>query len=404
MSTFANPLMLVVLPVVLICVVGGATNIFYASGLTNGANQYNTTPTFNLVCDNVGANPSPICSYLPPTGCALAPDACSLSGGTTFNPLNPTSPFTLLLSGNYLGFVKSFFGIFSASQASVSPTPVYAWSVFGAAGSNNQQGYAYCNAATAAMSYIANPISSYLYNCNIKSIVQNSYSYWGETSLCGLVGSIGGGLLCQNTPFPEVSVQLAGDPGSVTSPTTNDTFYGMSINPGNGNLGCGLVGTTGGGLLCQGAQALPLYNGATGYLIFGATITNTNFNSTYTYQFKVFYDGQSPSSVGSKDVTQALTVLGFNIAVAVLIILSLGITISIFGGNGLGSNPQGTRLAQTVGFGLLIWAPLTSEFGISWINSTILPFGLSTLLYLILTGSVFVGFYAINLIGTATSD
>lgn len=65
-----------------------------------------------------------------------------------------------------------------------------------------------------------------------------------------------------------------------------------------------------------------------------------------------------------------------------LLLLGLGINFrvngSFFGsgaGVGVGSNRQGTKLAQTLGIALLVWSPLYSEFSF-WFGSSVLPNGL----------------------------
>jgi hypothetical protein len=66
----------------------------------------------------------------------------------------------------------------------------------------------------------------------------------------------------------------------------------------------------------------------------------------------------------------------------ILFLVGLGINLqaggSIFGSGttlGAGVNPQGTRLAQTLGMALMAYVPLYSEFS-SWFTSGFLPNGL----------------------------
>jgi hypothetical protein len=161
-----------------------------------------------------------------------------------------------------------------------------------------------------------------------------------------------------------------------------------------------------------GYPAMPLTNGQSGYVIMDATILNTNYNSTWQYQFKVFYLGQTQTGTGGlTGGINVLTIVGFTLGAVILIVLSLGLyfqagttLLGVFSATGaFGVNSQGTRLAQTVGFGLLIWIPFWSEFS-GWVNSQTLPNGLSILITLVLTGSVFLGFYLLNLVGATAGD
>jgi hypothetical protein len=86
----------------------------------------------------------------------------------------------------------------------------------------------------------------------------------------------------------------------------------------------------------------------------------------------------------------------------VLFLIGLGINVqgggSVFGNGtqfGVGTNVQGTRLAQALGIGLIVWSPMYSEFS-SWFTSGVLPYGLdgtTGVIGVALTGMFFFGLY-----------
>lgn len=100
------------------------------------------------------------------------------------------------------------------------------------------------------------------------------------------------------------------------------------------------------------------------------------------------------------------SVLGFIMGI-ILLILGTGIGFSFTAplpttttGASASPNPQGTRMAQTLGIGLIVWVPVVSEFS-GWL--AVFPNGLSIIVAFILSAMVFFGFFAVMLTGTSTT-
>ena len=382
-------------------VVGGVFNLYTNSGLVNSACPNPTTgqPTtcnsqvFSLTCAPSGTNPSPICSNLASVGCQVNNASCTLQGNTGLSVLNPNSPFTTLLSGNLLGFAKSLFGTFNPiTGLTLSGTPQYPWDTFGVNNSNYQRGFAYCNTPSNPnnVPVPATPKFVDIYQCNINSAIAGSYSYWVSNAGNGLGGlclNVAVGCASQTNIEYALNVGLPVAPGTPASPQVNNTMYALGYN-GALNPGVALS-----------------HNGQSGYLIFLSTILNNNhFNSTYQYQFKVFYVGQTSTTNGPNNI-QTLTLVAFGFAIVIggiiIIMLILGLSVGALTVSAAVNN-QGTRLAQAAGISLLVWSVLYSEFS-SWLSPAILPNGIDILLGLFLTGSIFCGIFIITLSGPSGS-
>lgn len=88
------------------------------------------------------------------------------------------------------------------------------------------------------------------------------------------------------------------------------------------------------------------------------------------------------------DVLNAFAFVGSFALSLLLLVLVLGVRITggiAIAGVTLAANSQGTRLAQSFGFGFLLWNIVSSEFGTVF---NILPFGFGSLMYLIFTASI----------------
>ena len=97
-------------------------------------------------------------------------------------------------------------------------------------------------------------------------------------------------------------------------------------------------------------------------------------------------------------------ILGFFMSLIggiLLLMLGLGINVGAATFNA-GSNPQGSKLAQVFGIGLLIWGPLYSEFS-SWITPALLPNGLNAVVSVLVIGTYFYGLYILSTSGASGS-
>jgi hypothetical protein len=130
--------------------------------------------------------------------------------------------------------------------------------------------------------------------------------------------------------------------------------------------------------------------------------TASLFSSQQCTYFKQNYQNLAGSAGGNSFNFGWFTpIITFIIGIA-LLLLGLGIGIS-GGGSILGSgttlgyttNMQGTKLAQNMGIGLIIWSPLYSQFS-TWFTSGLLPSGMdgaTGIVSLILTGALFFGIW-----------
>lgn len=109
-------------------------------------------------------------------------------------------------------------------------------------------------------------------------------------------------------------------------------------------------------------------------------------------------DGASTTGNSGFNFGLLTPIILFIIGIA-LFLIGLGLQISaggtIFGTGtslGVGANAQGTRLAQVVGLGLIVWIPLYSEFG-TWIVPANFPYGISIIVTFLITGMFFFGVF-----------
>lgn len=163
----------------------------------------------------------------------------------------------------------------------------------------------------------------------------------------------------------------------------------------------------------------PTANGMSAYIQDGITI-QTSISSYQAYQMwlagaSVIYQAgvvlpmtsysvivQTNSLTDATTINWILSIVGIGVGLLLLLIgLGLGFEAGAVTFNfALRPNSQGTRMAQTIGIGLLVWIPLYSEFGAPWVS--VLIWGLSTFLFFALTGCFFFGIF--DTISTASGE
>ena len=263
--------------------------------------------------------------------------------------LNANSQFTQLLSSNFLGFISSWFPSAQNTLYNSQPQIPFTNTTYTSEQPNGtvNQGWVYCWPLATGQSEIPNPLSPYLYNCYLQGSGYSGYDGWWGTAC---------------SPLPSYSSDCA-NMESVTDP-----FNGHMSDPtqwqANATAFVPTLGSSSTYPQCtQGSGS------ASCYLILKITPTSSNYNSTYLYQFRATLVGWTFTN--APGATNILTFLGFIAGALILLVLSLGIGFSatfLASGTSATPNPQGTKLAQVIGFALLIWLPFYSEFG-TWFGS-----------------------------------
>jgi hypothetical protein len=342
--------------IALLIIPGMIFNNLHANALTPAAGSSVTCPGY----------PDVTCQILYPSGCTANANYCTTSG-QTISLLNQNSPFTSLLTFNVLGFFSSLLppnlGTTIYTAQPQFPLPI-------GVGATNQDahGVAYCINLPADQTVIKNPLSNWIYNCSIYS---NTYP----------ASSFGWAGYCPGSDFPGncADLEMVQSPGTTVSPTVNNTAFYVSET----NIG-----------------APPIFNGANGYYIFGSTLLSTSYNATYTYKFALYLYGTTQTSSGANPLSY-LSILGWVVGIAVLILLALGISFeagALTFNFGISNNRQGTKFAQVLLVGLVVYIPLYSEFAGSgsWLDTSTVgwPFGIATLIVLVITGVFWFGVYS----------
>lgn len=348
------------------------------------------------------------CQTTPPTGTNLAPNPngnCALSGSAV-SFLNYCSPFTALVTWNFLGFVSSFFadcGFNSAQSLNSSATPnnfnVNTVTFTSCATGNVQQViYVTTDAISIGCTHASQTIEVGGAVITIQG-AQNCYDNGTGNNGCDpIYVTLGGGSLCptasswngviQNATANSVSqwvptclgayVLHTGAVSSLVVFDANCSVYGDYS---------GQVGNTGNwptSFTCNSFSNLQgLTTGPTGLYYYLPTIASSlSWSSILSFGLFV---------MGAILLIFIGLGVGFNIG---------GSLIATGGQFGVTNNPQGSKLAQAFGVGMLIWGAFTSEF-LFWTNY--LPYGMNILMPLGLTALMFFGMWQLSQTPTVTS-
>jgi hypothetical protein len=341
----------------------------------------------NLQSEGVIVNNAPMictngtCVLNSTNPCTSSASPCNLTG-SSFGVLNPCSPWTKILSLDFVGLVSSFFSS--------------------------------CTTGTTTNAGVTgNPVNATASGCTV--LIADA----------GLVGPHGVVYQCTKNSFSypySVNPYLLWSGGSgSTLNTCLDQYDNCNAQSGNDPTTWGYYSTTSTPLTDLDLTCAKPYQSG----------TDPSGNNLYSFQCVMMYPVTPPvaipGTVSGLNVTSilsfALTILGGTL----LILLALGINIGIGGSilasgasTSVGSNPQGTKLAQTVGLGLLVWFPLYSEFS-TWFTRGFLPVfnttsGITTgidgnilagqigIVSIILTMMMFLGLYFMSQSGTAAAQ
>lgn len=302
-----------------------------------------------FTCDQTGSD---TCVLSAKVGCQVAAQNCELEG-STIAFLNACSPFTNILSGNYIGFINSFFSNCGQTPPQTTITPQQ----ITVAGNTT---FSTCSRQTGgSLGYI------YAWTCSVATPSLVGIVTMPVTFTCGNWNFVFGNTTQHIVPTPATCGFF-----DSTSPTAN---------------------TFGATCLLYGPPATPFNLGS--------------LNNAVCYNF----NNPAPAKYGVGQSLSNSSILGFALGLlglAILVMLGLGIGVGAASVS-VETNPQGSKLAQTFGIGLLIWGPLYSEFS-TWFTSGFLPYGLDGVVGIVsiaLIATYFFGLYAVSQTGsTGTSS
>ena len=310
---------------------------------------------------------------------------CSLSGVSQV--LDKNSPFTALATGHFLQFISSWFPNNAATiyspypQIPITNTTYQAGMIGGILyGGPANKGFAYCVDLNPAFKAIDSPISKYVYNCDVFAFGTGAHTNWPS-------------VWC-TSPNPSASdpcaqIEAVSDPFNGNMTGTNNPDWAVNTTAYFVSYALHGFGIT---------YHYPLCNGNDCYVVMGITPTGpVPFNATYKYQFLITAYGYTYTTGSTAGGLGLLTFFGFIAGAVILLVLSLGIGFSatfLASGTSASPNQQGTKLAQVIGFSLLLWLPFLSEFG-TWLG----PLGaFGTVL-----GGVFTLIFGVSIYWRATS-
>lgn len=341
------------------------------------------------------------------TGCGVSSTYCQLSG-SSISFLNACSPFTNILTLNFVGFVSSFFTNCNQSvtqQSSISSGPV------GGTGVNPSTSYTIGSCSTLSTPNLV--MFAYDLGCgSVSPSIQVTYNGSPET----LQGAFG------YTMFVYINIGVGGCIngnwlGSVTNSSLGTQGAASSIclrqyviPSGCLTTSCITAVTMNASCVITGDFPATLYaNPVKSMTCTSLVVTTTDVD----LQGSGLTNGAAGPFTSSFNGGTILTFLLGLIGVALVLFVGLGLggsiggsVIATGGSVGITTNPQGSKLAQTFGIGLLIWAPLYSEFN-TWFSSGYLPYGLDGLIGIIsivLIAAFFIGTFLVSQSGTAGSQ
>jgi hypothetical protein len=345
---------LIFFPLFLICIVGMIFNALNGSGLeANG--QLETTTSMCLL--NIDPNCSPII-YSQPIGCAANPQNCNASSITGFSILNQNSPFTFLMERNLVGFWTSVFGSGETeNQYLIGETlcvPVANGHYVNSTSPNIQNFGCFGNVQyqNAQLPYVLPPL--------------NATSNYGNNSIFSIVG-------CPETVICGI--------GFTNITYAHASFYGIYIRNGtvlDSTHGCTIYGSS---QIC----------GTLFPNLFGSEVTFTCPNGSQegigvNFAKTTYYCLIPTSNPATFSVANTFSFFAM-IAGMILLFMGLGLNFAfsiLTNGGTLGVNEQGTKMAQVMGIGLVVWSFITSEFAY-WVFFNYQSGFIGTLLSLVFT-------------------
>jgi hypothetical protein len=378
---------------------------------TAGATPYPMNCTLGqggtcVLSGNVG------CAVIPPPGSS---NYCSLSG-QTLSFLSACAPLTGLITFNFGALVNSFFSNCGSSQNITPPSQSstqYAqgtWTINQCTG-NQGPPLVVGNAAWADPICFASTPAMVTPNGTMAL-----GGPWGATVSIGGARVIGA---CLSSSWNGI----IGNASAGTVPTATQTCINGYILPAgctpltcspvsNSQCFSGIeVGTTCLNYYTVNSQCLAYGDWGGSISSSSNRVTSfvcTNLSSSGPVNLPGVTNFFNSLNVGSILVFAATI---FGAALVIWLSLGLGFTLggSILGSGasvGFTNNPQGTKLAQTFGFGAFLWLSVWQEFN-GWFAGNYLPLGLggiTGIISIVITVVFFIGLYLLSQSGTAASQ
>ena len=405
--------------------------------------------SFSLTCPGL---PDTTCQGATATGCQVNAGVCTLSGNS-ISFLSGTSPFTALLTGN----IGGLFSMLSAGAQATQHGAFDFWGgganlfanciVFNAANANmeiTKLSFKECTQAHADGSNMTiNEATTWTnWNTNFNPAAPVALQFFGLSGISGVYvmtcNNLGQFNYTQGLGGPTVGGYTwwgcdvntgsgVGGCSSLVPPSVaclQNNFYnslilaipsnqGQYLLTGNGKYGCPEVSANDVCWHINVPVLLVQFEAATCFSTQGSN--RAQFSYIVSAQCDQFYQ-TAKAQVGSTNNLAILgpisMIVGFFFGLA-LFFLGFGIQIGAGGSIvstgtnfSLGSNPQGSKLAQVIGMGLIIWIFLFSEFS-SWYTSGFLPYGLDGsfgVISIAITGAFWFGLYSWATSGSAGDD
>lgn len=390
-------LLFILLPLVFVGGIGMVFNNMSNSGLAV-TNTLTCLQIYPYTCQNSNN-----------VGCQSVPSSCIVSGNS-ISVLNKNSPFTFLFTGNIGGFWTALNSNGNSNHAPFDPNGgggyYTANCIYNLVGMHNMTTNSFaasilsCTQSNSdnSNSTKANAFTFTNWNTNYQSTVQtipffsiaNNATYVMDCYNQGWYYVTGQPSVGYSTLGCDYFIGAGYSPPQI--PNVNPVFSFLLAVPAN--LATGGVMT---GNMPTGYNHIPVFVQAQNW--------DTQFCTNSFTGIDVYYSSQSCVNMETWFTTphsgglQAGFFTPFLTIVIGLVIFLIGLGINIRGGGsifgsgttlGVGVNQQGTRLAQVIGLGLIIWSPLYSEFG-GWIIS--LPIGINALILLVMPGLFVFGLY-----------
>lgn len=429
-----NGVGLIVIGVLLLALPGIVVNNLYGGGLIPASDA--------MTCGFTAG--APTCVLNTSVGCSVNPAYCNLSG-SAISLLNGRSPFTQLLEGN----IYAVFNQITTGSQSVGHGP------FDEVGNPN---YFLANCVVYRPTAGSKDITALLFRAcqtansdgsNATKSNSQSWDNWngnynGSTSTLyfhdlvevGGNGSSPVGFVC--TYNIQTNYTFAGTPYSgytwfgcdawdtqgvsCSSPlpqscltSTKVWSFLVSLPLGSWDLSAAKGYSCGSGIVCWNLNNIPVQ--LEGWETFACFATQGVDRPTYAYlvssQCDQWFATNTSLAQGSGESFGVLSPLVTFIVGLALVFLGSGIGFA-FGGSVVGtgtnasvfSNPQGTKMAQVIGGGLVVWSFMYSEFS-TWFTSGYFPYGLDGAfgaIGLAITGIFFFGLYITFIGGNPTSS
>ena len=284
---------------------------------------------------------------------------CNESAFSVTRFLNIHSPFTALISGDLWGFIK---GLFSAG------------------GSNSFTRTEFDLTTQTLISVVC--------------LDANNVQVQDAIALAAIGGFASGGVGLFLLAHPNAYLKVCSIPTGWTYSTTGNSIIFMCNGDFHVDISCNPM-------RIDGWWTLGSFSGQPPSTLFECTSTHpiTQPDGTTKYELLAFTPTMVCGAVGTQQPTEGavlsfvFTLFGLS-ASFMLILIALGINIGGTAGIPIigqftatfGSNPQGTKLAQVFGVGLLFWTIINSEFG-TW--GSIFPFGFGFILQFIVMPTMF---------------